>query len=209
MARQALNNFKKMADELLATKTHTIINALTGNANYDPAVLDLTSGTTLLADFETKLSAARRKGSPLETSIKNESRQTLEEWLRVLTFQVNIQAGSSLPVLLSSGFDISTPRSAGLPPETPSGLKLGDGRQRGQMRLDFNPVVFATGYEYRFTAEVGPDGQPVWGDRLYTTSSRNNVLTPVTATKIYFAQVRAINTHGASDWSYTLDCVAR
>ncbi len=202
-------SFNRMSDEVLLSSTNTVIVALTGNTAYATPTPDLATVEAARDYFRDKLAAARRKGSPLETSIKNESRAALEELLRQLAYYVNITAGSSLPVLLSSGFPVSAEPTSGLIPDAPGGLRLRDGRQRGQMRLDFTPVTGATGYEYRFTNEMGPDGQPVFHDRYHTTSSRNNVLSPVETARIYYVQVRALNTQGYGDWSYTLDYVAR
>ncbi|SEM07789.1 hypothetical protein SAMN05216436_101341 [bacterium A37T11] len=207
--KKALISFIRMSDEVLLSSTNTVIVALTGNAAYATPTPDMATVGAARDDFRDKLAAARRKGSPLETSIKNESRAALEKLLTQLAYYVNITAGGSLPVLLSSGFPVSAEPAPGLIPDSPGGLRLRDGRQRGQMRLDFTPVTGATGYEYRFTNELGSDGQPVFKDRFHTTSSRNNVLSPVEAAKVYYVQVRAMNTQGYGDWSYTLDYVAR
>ncbi|SEN42620.1 hypothetical protein SAMN05216436_11612 [bacterium A37T11] len=210
MKRFALNNFKRMGDALLVTMVKTIIAALTQAVIYfatpDPTLADVQAA---LDDFEAKLSIARRRGNPMETSAKDDSKAVLLELMRRLTFYVNNVANGSLTILLSSGFNLNMQVASGLPPEAPKNLRLREGRQKGQIRLDFDPVPTATAYEYRFTSEVDAENKPLWGERYHTTSSSNNVISPVEAGKLYYVQVRALNTHGASDWSYTLDYIGR
>lgn len=206
--KKALNNFKKLSDEMLLGTSIAILEAMDGNPHYPTPEPDLTDVTAAKDDFSTKLAAARRKGSPQETALKNESRVVLEDLLRRLAFYVNIAAGGVVSTLLSSGFPTSNPANSPAPPDTPGGLLLRDGRQRGQMRFRFNSVPRALGYEYQYTAEIGEDGQPVWGERYHTTSSMDNTLI-VESKREYFVRVRALNAHGHSDWSYVLDSVAK
>ncbi|SEN07024.1 hypothetical protein SAMN05216436_11154 [bacterium A37T11] len=210
MKRFAVNNFKKLGDDQLVTEVKTIIEAMTVNvvlfATPSPALADV---QIALTDFEGKLAVSRRRGNPMETSVKNESKLVLAELMRKLAFYVNDVAAGTLSVLLASGFKLNQSLANGLPPETPDGLRLREGRQKGQIRLDFSPVATARAYEYRFTSQLTSDGKPVWDERFHTTTSFNNVLSPVEAGLTYYVQVRALNAHGASDWSYVLDYIGR
>lgn len=133
----------------------------------------------------------------------------MESTLKQLAFHVSTVADGSLQMLLSSGFEVSSyPRSADVPGVI-SGIFLRDGRQSGQMRLDFNRQPMTLLYEYRYAHEQDEEGNHLWGEPITTSSSRQNILAPVTPFKRYFVQVRAINGYGKSDWSEPVSHITR
>jgi len=207
--RRALTGFTRMKDDELVVQTTTIIQAMTGNEYFETPLPALTDVDAALEDFQTKLADARKKGSPFETSLKNYSKEALVEVLKSLAFYVNSIAKGLLHVLLSSGFPVSAVPVGGKVPLTPQLLKLRDGRQSGQIRLDFNKVEEARLYEYRYTSEKNIEGDFVWGDTFITSSSVSNIIAPVEPGKTYYVQVRAINGLGVGDWSDPVSLIAR
>lgn len=196
-----------MKDDELMVAVSTIIGAMTGNANFPTPAPALQEVQDLLDDFSTKLAMARKRGSPEDTAHKNESRLPLIEALRKLGYYVNSVADGHLSTLLSSGFPTNSLPAQRLVPLPVEHVQLRDGRQSGQVRLDFAKQKNALLYEYRYR-EVAEEEIP-WSDRFTTTSSRGNVIAPLTAACAYEIQVRAINTQGPGDWSNSARILVR
>ncbi len=206
--RYAISGFSKIADDELATLGLTVITAMTANPNFETPVPALTDVQLVVDDFREKL-AGTRKGSPLDTSEKNYSRQTLEGELKKLAFYVNTTADGELHVVLSSGFPPKKLPSSIDIPAVPERLHLSDTQQSGQLRFVFDSVRHAWEYEYTYTTDVDENGEPVWGDVLTTTDSRNNVIAPLEAGSICRVRVRSRNGKGLSDWSEAISLMAR
>jgi hypothetical protein len=208
--RFALGGFTHTRDTELLGKSSTVLLAMEGNAffpNPTPALEDVQA---LFDDFQAKLAVARKKGNPEDTAAKNDSRQRLAIDLRQLAMYVTKTAGGNLQALLSSGFELSdAPRDMTLP-EVVRNVQLKDGRQSGQVRLDFDKQPEALLYEYRYTQAAFTFDEMVWVDPpLITTSSRNNILAPLVPLTRYYVQVRAVNGLGKSEWSEPVSYIGR
>ncbi|WP_437922483.1 hypothetical protein, partial [Sphingobacterium sp. LRF_L2] len=79
---KALIGFSGLKEDGLVVAATTIVNAMTGNANYPDPSPTLESIQALLDDFSSKLAACRRRGSPEDTALKDESRPLLEAGLQ-------------------------------------------------------------------------------------------------------------------------------
>ena len=204
---KALIGFGSMLDDQLLTAATTIIAAMTGNANFptpNPPLVDI---QLLLDDFSAKLAAARKRGSPEDTAIKDESIPALVSALQKLGYYVNSVADGQLSVLLSSGFPTNGPSTPSMTPPIVLNVRLSDTNQSGQMRLDFAAQKKVLVYEYCYR-KVGAPDEP-WSDRLTTSSSRNNIIAPLEVGQYYEVRVRAVNTKGAGDWSNTAMLLVR
>ncbi|HWV71475.1 MAG TPA: fibronectin type III domain-containing protein [Pseudosphingobacterium sp.] len=206
--RYANTGFSKISDDALATLGVTVITAMTDNPHFETPVPALADVQLIVNDFRDKL-ANTRKGSPLNTSEKNHSRQLLEGELKKLAFYVNTVANGALHVVLSSGFPVKQLRTSLDIPLFPERLRLLDTSQSGQLRFDFNAAKNAWEYEYTYTTLVDDNGIPQWGDILTTTSSRNNIIAPLEAGSICRVRVRSRNGKGVSDWSEPISRMAR
>lgn len=207
--RQARGGFTNTRDEDLLVQAETVYAAMDGNPNFPSPDPDLADIRAALDDYSQKLAAARKRGGPEQTALKDKSRSVLQELLKRLAFYVSNTAAGDLSVLLSSGFRPTAYPSGGIPPEVITGLRLRDGRQSGHLVLSFAPDRQALFYEYRFGTRSDEEVEPQWGENLLTTSSRNNVVAPVKAGVRYYVQVRAVNAHGVSDWSEPVSLLAR
>lgn len=196
---KALINFSRMKDDELVVLTNTIITAMANNVNFTAPVPSLTDVQVLLDDFSTKLMASRKRGSPEDTALKNESRIPLCAELQKLGYYVNSIAQGQLSTLLSSGFPTNGPQISSLVPLRVEHVVLRDGRQSGQVRLDFAKQKNIRIYEYSYRRLGAPDQD--WSDRLTTTSSQGNIIAPLVVGAEYEVQVRAVNTQGSGDWS--------
>lgn len=204
---KALISFSRMKDDELATIANTIINAMTGNTNFATPAPPLEDVQALLDDFTNKLATARKRGSPEDTALKNESKAPLAEALQKLGYYVNSVANGHLSTLLSSGFPTNNLGGASLVPLPVENVQLRDGRQSGQVRLDFAKQKHVAIYEYQYRKVAQPEEE--WGDRLPTTSSRWNVLAPLEAGQRYEVRVRALNSQGPGDWSQIVSILVR
>lgn len=209
MKRQVLTNFARLTDAALANLGGTTLQAMTGNANFPTPQPTLEDYGTAVDDFKDKLETASRKGSPMDFSIKNESREALLAQMRLLAQYVNNTANGVVSALLSSGFPLKAQPGTMPVPAVPERVRLSDGRQRGQLRLDFDAVKYAWEYEYAVAHENDGQGQPQWGELLATTISRGNIIAPVVAGLTYFVRVRARNGRGIGDWCEPVSLIAR
>ncbi len=208
--RFALGGFTHIKDEELLSRASTILLAMAGSAFFpdpNPALVDVEA---LFDDFAAKLAVARKKGNPEETVVKNDSRQRLVVNLRQLALYVTTEAKGNLQALLSSGFELSGSPKSIIPPVLVRDVRLSDGRQSGQVRLDFEKQAQALLYEYRYAQEAATPQEMVWIEpSLVTTSCRNNILAPLVPLTRYYVQVRAVNALGKSEWSESVSHIGR
>lgn len=196
---KALIGFSKMKDDELVSITRTIVSAMTGNPNYTDPTPDLDDVEALLEDFSAKLAASRKRGSPEEKAIKDESRIPLVAILQKLGHYVNMVAAGQLSVLLSSGFPVNSLAKGSQVPLRVDAVRLSDGRQSGQMRLDFSKQRNVLIYEYEYRKHTTPESS--WSESFKTSSSRGNIIAPLEEGVRYEVRVRAINSQGVGDWS--------
>lgn len=207
--QQALGGFRRDSDETLLVKGRTVLLAMTDNPNFETPNPSLETVTEVLDDYEQKLSMAKRRGSPEDTAAKNDIRKVVEQLLKRLAFYVTHTADGNLPKLLSSGFAVSTlPRRDDVPAVV-TGVTTRDGRQQGQLRLDFDKNHSAKIYEYQ-VCQIDAQGLPdEWSESYTTTSSRQNIIAPLVPFQRYGVRVRAVNGYGRSDWSEMVTHVVR
>jgi len=205
---QARGGFSNVPDDELLVHANTVLLAMEGNTNFPAPTPDLAVVTTARDDFETKLAIARKRNRPEETSAKKDARLVLADLLKQLAFHVTTTAAGNLTVLLSSGFRTTAYPQRGTVPAQPFGGLLVRGRQSGQLVFSVQKVPGKLYYEYRYGTKREGDVEPQWGDVLVTTSSNGNVIAPVEPKVDYYAQARACNGYGKSEWSEPASCTA-
>lgn len=207
--QQALGGFRRVSDETLLVRAKTVLQAMTDNPSFEDPDPTLEDVGVVVDDFDEKLAMANRRGSPMDTAIKNESRTALEAVLKRLAFYVTYTADGNLSQLLSSGFDISSLPQRDDVPDVVTSIRLSDGRQQGQMRLDFDKNNSAKIYEYQ-VCQVDAHGLPdEWSESYITTSSKQNIIAPLVPYQRYGVKVQAVNGYGRSDWSEMVTHVVR
>ncbi|GHE49692.1 hypothetical protein [Sphingobacterium griseoflavum] len=194
---KALVGFTRLKDDELMVLARTVLGAMTDNANFATPTPSLQEVEAVADEFASSLAAARRRGAPSDTALKNEKRIVMEAILQKLGNYVNGESQGRLSSLLSSGFATNGPSSTIYVPSKVEAVRLSDGRQSGQMRLDFAPQREAMLYEYQFRTM----GDPEWSERFTTTSSRANIIAPLPVAQYCEARVRGINSRGMGDWS--------
>ncbi|RYG32117.1 MAG: fibronectin type III domain-containing protein [Chitinophagaceae bacterium] len=206
--RIVLSGFTRMSDDELLVRATTIHQAMSSSpffAGNGPILSDL---ETCYLDFQNFLAICKRKGSPLDTANKNVAREALMSTLQQVAAVVMRLAKGDLQKLLSSGFELSTPPKSRDFPDMVTNVYLSEGKQSGQMRLDFEKAKHALMYEYRYAVLDG-EVPGEWSEPLMTTSTRANILAPLTPYIRHFVQVRSVNAFGKSDWSDTVSYIIR
>lgn len=207
--QQALGGFRRERDEAVLLRGKIVVLAMTDNPYFVRPEPNLATLGAAIDDYEYKLARARRPGSPEDTAAKNDARKVAEKMLKRLAFYVTHTADGNLSQLLSSGFEISSPPKKGETPTSVVGITLRDGRQKGQMRLDFDSNPSAQLYEYQVCRADANGSSGEWGRRYFTSSSRLNIIAPLISYQRYGVRVRAVNGHGCSDWSEMVTHVVR
>ncbi len=207
--RHALGGFKQLSDDVLLVRTVTVLQAMTNNTAFTTPLPSLADVDTAWRDFQEKLSIARRRGSPYDTAAKNASKLQLAEMLRQLAFYVNRIANGDLQILLSSGFMLNNHPKAVDVPNAVTNVTLREGRQSGQMRMDFEKQSQVLLYEYRYGLKPEGTEEPQWSAIFMTTSTRNNLLAPLEPFLRYYVQVRSVNGLGKSPWSEPVSYITR
>lgn len=207
--QQALGGFSKERDEIVLVKGRTVLLAMTGNANFENPDPALETVEQVLDNYEEKLALAKRRGSMEDTAAKNKARKVVEQLLKRLAFYVTHIADGDLSMLLSSGFSVSSLPKREDVPDTITGVTLRDGKQKGQMRMDFDKNPAAKIYEYQ-VGRVDDQGMvDEWSEMYLTTSSKFHIIAPLEPYRRYAVRVRALNGYGRSDWSALVSHVVR
>ncbi len=196
-----LVGFSGVKDDALATKANTVLQAMDGHPLFPTPVPALATVQAAYEDYALKLAEARRRGSPRETTLKNQSKAVLIGLLKKLGAYVADVADGDLAVIQASGFDASAGQGAGTVPGQPLGVRLLNGRLASTLQLTFFQVPGARLYEYRYAqVPVGGAG-PDWSDRIVTSNSRITIIAGLQRVTEYMVQVRAVNNYGPGDWS--------
>lgn len=206
---KARSGFQKLTDEQFSTLSSTIYNAMESNPYFEAPMPELMDVKTIIDKFKEKLAIARRKGSPYDTAVKNEARKELEKVLAELAFYINKMADGNLPMVLSSGFHVSSDHRTLYVPARVEGVRLGDGRQSGQLVLHFDIQENIRMYEYSYAFEKDGDKEHIWSEILKTSSSQGNLIAATVPGQYYFVKVRAINSKGTGEWSEPVSIMAR
>ena len=207
--QKALGGFSRDSDETILVKGRTVQLAMTDNPNYPTPEPALDAVRDVVNDFEQKLAMAKRRGSPEDTALKNQARKAMQQTLKRLAFYVTQTADGDLAKLLSSGFSVSRLPQREDVPDRIIGITLRDGKQKGQMRLDFGKNSAAKIYEYQ-VCEMDAHGMPdEWGELYVATSSKQHIIAPLTPYQRYGVRVRAINGYGRSEWSEIVTHIVR
>lgn len=209
---KVITNYSKWSDFELSTLASRVVNAMHDSntaVHFPSPEPDLATLEVLTAEFVVRHEIASRRGSALEISQKNESREFLLIALRRLAHHVNGVADGRASILLSTGLILAANRKRLDEPGIPTSIRLRDGNLRGQLRLDFRPVAGAWEYELELGRSVADSLEIQWIEQITTTSSRGNVMTGLVSGVLYHVRIRARNGRGIGDWSEAVPLLVR
>lgn len=207
--RTARGGFKHIKDNDLLNLAGTVLLAMQENANFPTPEPDLADVQTAYDDYKVKLETASRQGSPLDKSLKRDSKAVLAALIKRLAFYVNTIADGDLSIVLSSGFPVAGLPNKLMPPGIPERLKLLDYLQSGQFNLVFDPVDGAWLFEICVSKEKDEHGNIIWPEPFTSRRCKGNILAPLEIGTRYYVRVRARNGAGVSDWSEPVSQIAR
>jgi hypothetical protein len=197
MANKVSLGFGKLGDTGLDNFAQSVIDGMTGNANFPTPPVTMANLRTAKDDFTTKIAAAL-SGGVADTAAKNNSRQTLMGMLRQLAAYVQMISNGDLAVLLSSGFQAQSTNRASVQLDKPAGLIVKNGMS-GQLVATVNAVRNTNMYEGRI--RLSDEGSS-WLPSVFTGDSQHIIFNGLTRGKDYTVQVRALGgATGQSDWS--------
>jgi hypothetical protein len=183
----------------LSLFTRSLIQEMTGNANFSdpqPALADI---TTKLTEFEA-LSTTALNGTKRDLYRRNISEKELKNMLRTLSSYVAMVASGDGDVILSSGFDIKR-ESEPVPPLTrPVALKAMRSSHSGVVTLDWAKVENAVTYQVSMTTADPAVEAPQWIQTGLTTKSKLEV-TNLIPGQYYWFRVMAVGRTDISAYS--------
>ncbi|MEN5435270.1 hypothetical protein ABE545_16670 [Sphingobacterium faecium] len=137
---KVISSYASWSDYELSTLAGRILKAMkepATSANFPNPIPDMAALEPMVLDYITKHEIASGRGSALEISQKNESRELLLNSLKSLAHYVNLVADGQLSLLLSTGMVLATQPTALQVPGVIEKIQLRDGPIGGQLRLDF------------------------------------------------------------------------
>jgi len=184
-------NFSRYTDSGVAEKTQRIIDSMNDNPNYPAPVPALTDVQSLVDSYNNALANLGRTGQQ-GTLIKNQLRDSLEELLRTLALYVQVQGGSNLAILQSSGYDLQKGRGGpiGILPK-PSDFKVIPGPVPGSAKPSFEPIDGANTYLFQY-ADASVTDSTVWQSEYSGKSS--HIIEGLTSGNRYAFRVCGIGT---------------
>ncbi|HNI44938.1 MAG: fibronectin type III domain-containing protein [Chitinophagales bacterium] len=150
---------------------------------------------TNLNKYRVKLAAAA-DGGKLAVTAKNEARKELIHSLLLWASYIEDHADSNDSSILATGFELAKKPIQGTAPNIPENVRLSDGKLTGEAVVRCKGVDNATAYEIRWKKE----GDEMWQaiELVFKVTTSLHGITPGT---VIWVQMRAINTHGTSNWS--------
>ena len=151
--RRVVKTFKRLTDSNFLTFGQNVTVSMAAAVDIFPTpVPSLGNINTELLKYEGLIQSAKNRDK-VQVDLKNLSKFTLKMMLGQLADYVNATTSDSNS-LLRSGFELNkVPQPVGL--LEPTGLKLYDGPNSGELRLKFKAVKGASSYLFQYTADAG------------------------------------------------------
>ena len=145
-----VNGFAEMTDANLLVKTHFILTSMTGNTNFPDPSPALNAVSSIYTAFIAAVQKAEG-GNRQDIAAKNATRQSLIDNLHRLGNYVLFASDGDDLKATSSGYGIGKIPAPTPPLDTPQGLKLANGVNKGELKLRFQKVYGARSYRYDIT----------------------------------------------------------
>ncbi|MBO9681245.1 MAG: hypothetical protein J7502_01010 [Flavisolibacter sp.] len=163
-----------------------IISQLTGNSNFPTPVIPLATLTTFENEFATLINEADNGDSNKRNERDDKAAEICAALLKLSKY-VELQS-TSKTVAESSGFTLAKDPSPIPPIEKPTGLRLFDGVNSGEILAKFNKVQGSRAYMYQISTD--PADESKWVTAHGTI--RQNLFTGLESGKKYYVRVAAI-----------------
>lgn len=186
-----LTGFSRYSDPDVLVKAKEINSHMANNVNFANPIPTLADLTVLITAFELSLANAA-SGSKLETSLKNQKRDLLEEGLTNLAFYVQANGKNDEAILLSSGFEMQKSKTPiGILPK-PENFKVLPGNSVGSVKVSVNKITGADSYLFEYT-DAPVTANSIW--LVLPSSKSNNTISGLISGKQYAFKVTGVGSN--------------
>jgi hypothetical protein len=190
-----LKSFARQTDAKLLAIAEKIDTCIPHSPLFDNIHPTVDVFKTNIATYKEKLAAAADRGR-LAVAAKNEARKALVHTLVLWASCIEDHADTNESSILATGFELIKKPTRGIPPSTPENVRLLDSKLSGEALVRYKGVANAAVYEVRWRKE----GEELWQSTDLAFSTRA-LLRGIERGTAIWAQVRAINANGISNWS--------
>jgi hypothetical protein len=193
----AVNFMSKDTDAQFVIATARVVAGMTHNASFPTPTPALTDVIAARNAYLAAVTAGH--DSRLGRSLRQQTRAALVALLRLLAHYVEDTSAGDRTVLMSSGFPLQRSRAPVGPLPAPVQVRMVKGKTSGTAIARCRPIGQARAYQWR----VAPASTPMAWLPVVTTFAAHAQFEGLAPTTFYVAQVCAVGTAGAGDWSET------
>ncbi|WP_163712664.1 hypothetical protein [Mangrovibacterium lignilyticum] len=187
----------KLTNAGLSVFAGSVKEKMTANPNFVTPVPTLEELTAALDAYDTALDQARDRGT-LATSVKNDKKDALIVVLKALADYVDETSGGDRTIILSSGFELTKPRSTIGPLPRATGLVVEAGDGRGSLKLSCDVLHNARAYLFQYT-DAPLTAESIWRE---TTNTRHIIqIDNLTPGKEYVFRAAYAGSNPSRKWS--------
>lgn len=183
-----IKDYSKLSESNLDLKGGKIIASLTDNTDFPATTPSLADFTSIKNMYSTNLVAASN-GDRAAIALKNQEKDTLLGAMRLLAINLEGLSLGNQAKLAGTGFDLASTGDSVPAMTSPTGFKLADGLNQGEIKSTVKGVAQAIMYSHEYCL-LPPDEKTNWTTRVTTTVSYTFTGLP-SGTRIY-ARVAAI-----------------
>lgn len=183
-----IKDYSKLSESNLDLKGGKIIAALTGNPDFPTTVPSLTDFTTVKNTYSANLVAASG-GDRAAIAMKNQDKDSLLGAMRMLAINLEGLSLGNQAKLASTGFDLAATGDNVPAMAAPTGFKLSDGLNPGELKTMIKGVDQAVMYSHEYALAL-PDENTSW--TTWVSTSVATIFTGLPSGARIYARVAAI-----------------
>jgi hypothetical protein len=182
--------FRRMNDAELDVSSEAIVTACTGNPHLPVLPPQFTALTTALTDYRTALAVAA-SGNKTDIILKNQKKELLVNALVAFGYFVVTIANDDEAIISSLGYEVSGDPQPMPPISKPEIIRIMDGPNVGELKVEIRSVKGARLYLYQCTPDPLTAANQ-WTSQSSTTSK--SLLKNFESGKKYWSRVVAYGT---------------
>jgi hypothetical protein len=167
-----ITNYTKTPDSEIGTLAQSAYNCLNPNANFtwDVTIMPLFQGAI---DKYVNIYQKSRTGTTQDILEKNDAREELNDIMRKIGIEINLQGDGNYTILQSSGFKMAKEKSKiGVLPK-PNGFVVSTGYNSGDLLCQVDPYPNVNTYNFYVAAVPAPANISDWRTIPSTKSKKN------------------------------------
>jgi hypothetical protein len=181
----------------VSEKVHDVITELTGNADFPTPNPTLVAVTAQVDAMDAAFQDAIQGGKDKKALQKLEHKKMLDIMGSLMAYVQNTSLGDEAKIL-SSGFEVKSPRTPVgiLPP--PSNVRCGFGFVPGEVLLLWGGVDGRLAYRVQYTPT--PADPATWQDYVFTGKTRL-IVSGLASSREYAFRIASLSAEGLGDYS--------